>query len=132
MENQNEKLPLDNINENIDNNDNSSVLGVKRDRETIDSNSNIGEIKKKKVEEPTENKPMPIPSQQGNLMSTQQYYQANYTVYPNNPNMMNHHAPMQGVYGYPPQQQMYYYNQTAIPSGIQGKLFHSNLKLNLD
>jgi len=126
MENPNDILSNKNVNENNQNNNNSYVLGVKRERENDDQNKNLTEFKKKKSEESaiqqTEIKQLSTPIQQGNVISHQQFYQPNYNVYANNANMINHHAAMQGVYGYAAQPPLYYYNQTAISSAIPSKI----------
>lgn len=126
MENQNEKSLQTNNPETNENNSNQTILGLKRERESDDQNKNLSsDFKKKKSEEqtnqPTEIKSTGAPIQQTNLISPQQYHQPNYNVYASNQTMMPHHVPMQGVYGYPPQPPLYYYNQTAIPSAIPGK-----------
>lgn len=128
MENQNEKSLNTNNPENNQANINQNVLGVKRERESDDHQTkNLSDFKKKKSEElinqSNENKTLITQNQQANYLNPQQYHQPNYNLYhQNNPSMINHQVPMQGVYGYPPQQPMYYYNQNAIPSAIPGKI----------
>ncbi len=128
MENHIENSLIANTKEINQNSQNTNVLGAKREREADDQNKNLSDFKKKKSEErtfqeTTENKLFSSPIQHNaNLIHLQQYHQTNYNVYPNNSSMINSHIPMQGVYGYVAQPQLYYYNQTAIPSAIPRKI----------
>jgi len=132
MEKQENVLQTDNnySNPNTETN-NTSILGVKRDRDVEEASNNIKiENKKSKsddsIQYQAENNQVLNTNQQQKILNVHNQYQpTGYNLYGSNPTIINQHIPMHSVYGYTQQPQLFYYNQPhTMPAPMTGNLIN--------